>query len=134
MSKLKQKQYSNHRSASGSNTQNKSDNNTGYDPAGNCLFARDLQIGNYVYLVYDKSTPRKVQAIYDNSIFLDGSEEPEDERDLVPIPITKEILLAIGLKQNGRIRRLNALLSVPYIHLLQQLIHLVNQTSLYADH
>jgi hypothetical protein len=130
----KQKQYSGYIASGGKLSIKEWERSGNYDLDGNCLSAKDLQIGNYVFLVYDKSTPRKVEAIYDNTVFLEGRDEPDDERDLLPIPVTNEILSAIGLKKEDCDLKMNAVFTLPYIHQLQQLINLVSQCRSYASH
>lgn len=129
----KQRQYSAYVANGGKMNLEEWEKDGRYDPYGNYILAKDLQIGNYVTLVYDKETPRKVEAIYDNSVSLEGREEPDDERDLVPIPAIREMLQEFGLKKEDYDYKLGGVLRLPYVHLLQQLVNLVNQSKLYAD-
>jgi hypothetical protein len=104
-----------------------------FDSLGNSLLSSELQIGNFVLLVYDTNLPRRVQEIYDQAVFLEGRVEPDDERDLVPIIITPESIAALGLAEDYEtFQSFIQDLTLPYVHLLQQFIHLLNQSKIHA--
>jgi hypothetical protein len=105
-----------------------------FDSLGNSLLSSELQIGNFVLLVYDTNLPRRVQEIYDQAVFLEGRVEPDDERDLVPLIISPESIAALGLAEDYEtFQSFIQDLTLPYVHLLQQFIHLLNQSKIHAS-